>query len=224
MIELGLNLPEAAERLRTAVEVAERPAGEALPTVTLAGIYAAQGHRDRAIATLRRVLEREPEHSAARALLAQLDAGAYPAEPQMPPEVEEPAAAASDPESTSTSTSSSTSTSTSSSTSTSTSSSTSTSTSTSIVEANDSPDGLVVRWESRDATLARLAAAFPDGRGVLRILLVVPTWDGPRSELRDLEVEARSGERVLRGLPAGVIVRAAVGWRTAEGFAPIAHV
>ena len=33
--------------------------------MTLAEIYAAQGHKDRAMDTLRRVLEGEPEHAAA---------------------------------------------------------------------------------------------------------------------------------------------------------------
>ena len=46
--------------------------------MTLAEIYAAQGHRDRAIETLDRVLAREPDHAAARALVAQLRDESYP--------------------------------------------------------------------------------------------------------------------------------------------------
>ena len=42
----------------------------ALPSVTLAEIYAAQGHRARAVDTLEGVLAREPDHAAASALLA----------------------------------------------------------------------------------------------------------------------------------------------------------
>ena len=53
----------------------------ALPTVTLAEIYAAQGHRDRAVDTLEGVLVREPEHAAARTLLAQLEDASYPVPP-----------------------------------------------------------------------------------------------------------------------------------------------
>lgn len=60
-----------------------------MPTVTLAEIYAAQGHRARAVETLRRVLEREPEHAAAQALLARLEDEAYvPPAPRLPPEPE----------------------------------------------------------------------------------------------------------------------------------------
>ncbi len=227
VIELGLNLPDAADRMRGSTPPAPaRTTTPALPTVTLAEIYAAQGHRERAIDTLTHVIEREPEHAAARALLAQLqDASVAVAAPQMPPEDDEPPPAPvieEDEES---------------------------SAPTQIPPAPVAPpappappghappisadacvaipsvDGdLIVRWQARDATLSRLAAAFPGGRGVLRVFVVNPTWDGPRSETRDLEVEPRRGERVLRGLPAGAIVRAAVGWRTDDGFAPIAHV
>jgi len=60
-----------------------------VPTVTLAEIYAAQGHKQRAVETLRRVLEREPEHVAARALLAKLEDTSYVAPPPpLPPEPE----------------------------------------------------------------------------------------------------------------------------------------
>src|SRR5580698_3693007 len=63
VIEKGLHLPDAAERLRsvsvTASQIAARLVPTVVPTVTLAEIYAAQGHRPRAIETLRRVLEIE---------------------------------------------------------------------------------------------------------------------------------------------------------------------
>jgi|GEM_PF-843526 len=97
VVERGLHLPDAAERIRTLSLGAEStyesrvPRGEpqAMPTVTLAEIYAAQGHRARAVETLRRVLEREPEHAAARALLARLEDDAYvPPPPPLPPEPE----------------------------------------------------------------------------------------------------------------------------------------
>lgn len=97
VVERGLHLPDAAERIRTlslgaeATSESRVPRGEpqAMPTVTLAEIYAAQGHRARAIETLRRVLEREPEHAAARTLLARLEDEAYvPPPPPLPPEPE----------------------------------------------------------------------------------------------------------------------------------------
>src|SRR5580698_10929680 len=98
VVERGLNLPDAAERIRAVgsdVPPPPRPrAPAALPTVTLAEIYAAQGHRERAIETLDRVLAREPEHAAARALVAQLRDKSYPVpSPRRPPEEEEDGAA-----------------------------------------------------------------------------------------------------------------------------------
>ena len=74
VVERGLNLPDAADRIRSVggLPSSHPSAPAALPTVTLAEIYAAQGHRSRAIETLDRVLVREPDHAAAEALLAQL--------------------------------------------------------------------------------------------------------------------------------------------------------
>jgi hypothetical protein len=97
VVERGLHLPDAADRIRTlslgasSTYESRVPRGEpqAMPTVTLAEIYAAQGHRARAIETLRRVLEREPDHAAARMLLARLEDEAYvPPAPPLPPEPE----------------------------------------------------------------------------------------------------------------------------------------
>jgi len=101
VVERGLHLPDAADRIRTIAIggpltlSVPRTEPQAMPTVTLAEIYAAQGHSQRAIETLRRVLEREPEHAAARGLLARLEDEAYVAPPPpLPPEPEiEPALA-----------------------------------------------------------------------------------------------------------------------------------
>src|SRR5579859_2760214 len=91
VIEMGLNLPDAAERVRGREPPPQRRSvAPALPTVTLAEIYAAQGHRERAIETLKNVLEQEPEHAAARTLLAQLEDASYAAPPlAIAPEAEE---------------------------------------------------------------------------------------------------------------------------------------
>jgi hypothetical protein len=95
VVERGLHLPDAADRIRTLAGnknltlTVPRTEPQAMPTVTLAEIYAAQGHSQRAIETLRRVLEREPEHAAARALLERLSDAAYVGpEPPLPPEPE----------------------------------------------------------------------------------------------------------------------------------------
>ena len=67
VVESGLNLPDAAALIRGRGEIdAQGPSPVA--TVTLAQIYAAQGHHSRAIAVLDEVLAKEPDHPAARAL------------------------------------------------------------------------------------------------------------------------------------------------------------
>lgn len=100
VVERGLHLPDAADRIRSlgGVPIVNRPsAPAALPTLTLAEIYAAQGHRARAIETLERVLAREPDHTPARALLGQLaDANYLSIPPRLPPEPEDAMARAQD--------------------------------------------------------------------------------------------------------------------------------
>ncbi|MGH7295590.1 MAG: DUF4912 domain-containing protein [Polyangiaceae bacterium] len=226
VIERGLNLPDAADRLRTlggAPPASRRSAPAALPTLTLAEIYATQGHRDRAIETLEGVIAREPDHAAARTLLGQLRDRSYPVPPpRMPPEDDEPApldepvvrvaappAPASPPAEP-------------------------------MHMLDDAPlpprydvdecvaipvdpRTLYVYWEARDATVAALRSAHPGGAVVLRVVVVVPTWDGPRSSTFDCDVGASVGDYFVRDLEAGCVVRAAVGWRAGDAFHPIAH-
>jgi hypothetical protein len=69
VVEKGLHLPEAARVLRSGPDDRTWPTPPPpLPTVTLAEIYAAQGHLERAIAVLDEVLTREPEHAEAQGL------------------------------------------------------------------------------------------------------------------------------------------------------------
>jgi hypothetical protein len=224
VVELGLNLPDAAERIRAmgGEPPPSRPrAPAALPTVTLAEIYAAQGHRDRAIETLDRVLQREPDHAAAKALVGQLRDDSYPVPPpRLPPEEEEdgiaPAASQSDRRET-------------------------------PVESTEpshmlddaplptrydvdecvaipvDPRTLYVYWEVRERTLEYVRAARPGGTVALRIVVIVPTWDGPRSSVRDLDVHAMVGDHFARDLPAGCVVRVAIGNRHGDAFIAIAH-
>jgi hypothetical protein len=90
IVERGLHLPDAVETLRALVPPPTSAPPVAVPTVTLAEIYATQGHRTKAMEMLAKVLEAEPDHAAARALLAELEgtpAGTDPA----PAMEEEPA-------------------------------------------------------------------------------------------------------------------------------------
>jgi hypothetical protein len=226
VVERGLNRPDAAERIRTlgGPPPSRRSAPAALPTLTLAEIYAAQGHRKRAVETLEGVLAREADHAAARALLAQLRDEDYPVPPpRLPPEEEDAApatrAAAHD---------------------------------SGANGANGvpgpepshmlddaplppfydvdecvaipvDPHTLYIYWEARETTLAPLRAAYPSGALALRLVVVVPTWDGPQSSVRDHDVPVKLGDFFARGLPSGSVVRVALGWKSGDVFLPIAH-
>lgn len=239
VVERGLHLPDAAERIRT-IELPVPPRGSApaaLPTVTLAEIYAAQGHRDRAIETLESVLQREPEHAVARALLVQLRDASYlvPA-PKLPPEPEDLGAApGAEPEPAGSS---------------------ALSADAELQEDEPRPDDgeppepfgmlddrplptrydvdecvaipvdpqtVYVYWETRDATLDAFRASRADGALTLRLVIVVPTWDGPRLASRDVPVSAQIGDCFVRDLPQGCVVRAAIGWKAGDEFSPLAH-
>lgn len=74
VVERGLNLPDAAALIRGDTKLTTPPkAPPPVATVTLARIYAAQGHVDRAIGTLDEVLESDPDHELARDLSVQLE-------------------------------------------------------------------------------------------------------------------------------------------------------
>jgi hypothetical protein len=83
VVESGLNLPDAAAVIRGERESLELKTPEPVATVTLAEIYAAQGHTERALAMLDDVLVSEPDHEAARRLREQLlgDRGPRPERP-----------------------------------------------------------------------------------------------------------------------------------------------
>lgn len=72
VVESGLNLPDAAAVIRGERAEAEARGPTPVATVTLAEIYATQGHRERALAMLDEVLTREPEHEPAQRLRERL--------------------------------------------------------------------------------------------------------------------------------------------------------
>ncbi|HVJ91386.1 MAG TPA: hypothetical protein VM580_16400 [Labilithrix sp.] len=264
VVERGLHLPDAADRLRVSLgmplQQVTRPEPQAVPTVTLAGIYAAQGHKQRAIETLKRVLEVEPGHGTARSLLEQLEAADYVAPPPpLPPEddsrdvvsdvTEEVASAertadgpvrASDEAGARVDT-----------TKEHAEAFLHVATTTQGVE-GDAPEdeaipatspvfepmtlpratietecvaipvdggGLYVWW--RLSASAR--ASTEDARFIVRALVLVPTWDGPQRETRDIACDPSAGELVLRDLPERAIVRVAIGMMCGADFVPLAH-
>jgi hypothetical protein len=68
----GLSMPDAAALIRGDRSALEFKGPSPVATVTLAEIYATQGHTERALAMIDEVLEREPEHAAALALRERL--------------------------------------------------------------------------------------------------------------------------------------------------------
>lgn len=221
VIERGLNLPEAADLLRTEPAPARpvRSHSSVIPTVTLAEIYATQGHKSRAEETLRKVLEAEPDHDAARLLLERLQSADLPT-PKFAPESDEieesldaeNKAIKADPDPPAEP----------------------------MGMLDDAPlppkydvdecvaiavdpKTIFVYWEIRDETRRRLERTRPGGYVALRLLIIEGTWDGPRTTSRDVEVHTSVGDWFMRDLPPGTVVRAAIGWQTSDAFVPVAH-
>lgn len=225
VIERGLHLPDAAEVVRTRSNPPPplRTGSTAIPTVTLAEIYATQGHKARALDTLKRVLEDEPEHVVARTLLDRLEDAELPT-PKLAPEPDDESAPAADEEDETEKPDA------------------------AAAEPKAEPMGMLddeplppkydvdecvaipvdpktmfVYWEVRDETRARLERTRPGGFIALRILVIEATWDGPKTTSREVEVHASVGDWFVRELPAGAVVRIGVGWQTAEAYVPVAH-
>jgi len=91
LIEDGLNLPDAAALVRQGVTPTRIVHQAPVATVTLAEIYATQGHVSRALKMLDEVLDKEPDHTAARSLrdrLARENKRSTPPPPEPEPEPE----------------------------------------------------------------------------------------------------------------------------------------
>jgi hypothetical protein len=227
VVERGLHLPETAALIRGTERPSWTPAKPPIATVTLAEIYAAQGHRTRALSVLDEVLETEADHAAARALRDEIAAttGDEPAvapEPDEPPPIEgtpvadigsseaafapseAPAAAESAP----------------------------------IGMVDDvplperydvdevvlmpvDPKTIFLYWEVRERTADLARKRTPGGRLIVRIVAVTANWEGPRVETRDIEVDELVGDRFVRDLPSGAVLRAAVGWSMKTDFEPL---
>ncbi|MFO7178029.1 MAG: hypothetical protein DIU78_004935, partial [Pseudomonadota bacterium] len=102
VVESGLNLPDAAAIIRGGRPELELRGPPPVATVTLAQIYAAQGHTARALAVLDEVLEKEPDHKVARDLrerfARELAAGTRVPSPVPPPPSSVPRAGAAETE------------------------------------------------------------------------------------------------------------------------------
>lgn len=240
LIEQGLNMPDAAELVRQGVTPTRVQHQAPVATVTLAEIYAAQGHVKRALGMLDQVLEKEPDHAAARALRDRLGSSRVapmrqvePEEPEEPSLDAEPSAAASEAEA---------------------------APAEPVVEiapASGSgaevaaaepvaevaaaepparapvfeahperdllvlvtgPRGVSAFWDLSDKT----RALGVERRLVLRVCSVSPSFGGARKSQRDFGVHAPEGSLVVPGVAAGAIVRATLGCERDGAFAPLA--
>jgi len=220
VVERGLHLPDAAARIRGAsTRDSWTPAKPPIATVTLAEIYAMQGHRTRALSVLDEVLAQEEDHTAARELRDKIAVAAVD-EPALPPEPEETSSSSSQIES-------------------------SPVIATGAPDGEGrligmlddvplpehydvdevvlmpvDPKTIFVYWEVRQATLDQ-SRARAEGTLVLRVVAVTAKWAGPIVETRDIEIDQVVGDWFVRDLPPGAVVRAAVGWRAAD-FEPLA--
>jgi Domain of unknown function (DUF4912)/Tetratricopeptide repeat len=84
------------------------------------------------------------------------------------------------------------------------------------------PRTIYVYWEVRPTTLAHVRASHPGGALNLRIASVTASWEGPRAETRDLHVDSLYGDRFIRDIRPGSLIRVSVGWKSDAGFEPLA--
>jgi hypothetical protein len=241
VVERGLHLPDAAAKIRGSERPSWMPPKPPIATVTLAEIYAKQGHRDRALSVLDEVLETEADHAAARALRDEIAASPAEAPPHGAPDQDvEPAESEPDrsepdiePPSPPLDAGSAT-----------------TDLPNDAPHHDDTPpvgtigvvedaplparydvDELVlmavdpktvlVCWgvRQRSADEARKNAA--EGRLILRVVAVTASWEGPLVETRDIDVDKLVGDWFVRDLPAGAVLRAAIGWTARTRFEPL---
>lgn len=245
VIDRGMNAPQPRSRRGDGRNAPQTPAPP-LPTVTLAEIYAAQGHLERAITTLDEVLARDPSHTEAQSLRTRFEQQLHKTKPSTPPPIIEaklepmtPAPAAPSIEVAAVEVAS---TAPEQAVAEPVSSEVAVSPSVAPPPAAPLPEavfeqplevdeivGLAVDphtvylyWEIRPSTLASVRATRPEGAIVVRTVTVQPALAGPATEVRDFRVDALFGELFVRGLPAQANVRASIGYRSEGSFEPFA--
>jgi hypothetical protein len=85
VMDLGLHLPDAAQRLRNTPPIVDQTPPPPLPTVALAEVYAAQGHGDQALAIVDELLARNPSHQDALRLRDRLTRDPHSTDPPASP-------------------------------------------------------------------------------------------------------------------------------------------
>jgi hypothetical protein len=231
VVEAGLNLPDAAALIRGDGNRENHWKGPPpVATVTLAEIYATQGHLERALRMLDEVLLKEPDHDAARALRTRLASAtdlpvsptrrrqkiAIAAEPEPAIAAEPEPAIAAEPDLTPAS---------------------------APVNvpvpvpapASASPLPLSppaslltlslagqrqVYWELSPASLSSLRAHSPSGRPVVRVISFRTRAGRVERHTSDLNPDSEIGFAVLPNLGADAVIRAVLGWEAEGRFMP----
>ncbi len=213
VVERGLHLPDAAARIRGSERPSWMPVKPPIATVTLAEIYAAQGHRARALSVLDELLKSESDHAAARTLRDEIAAAATdepapldqpesgePSEPELSVAEPAPAPEPSSPEP---------------------SEPPEPYPVDQIVLSSVDPTTVFVRWEIRRTSADAARKRASHGAMVVRLVVVGASWDGPVIETRETGIRELGGDWIVRDLPVGAVVRAAVGWSAGGRFDPL---
>ncbi len=256
VVEQGLHMPDAAKLIRGEPILGDSyKVAPPVATVTLAEIYVAQGHTQRALSILDEVLEREPDHEAARGLRERLTADSERSSPDAAPEppaedgadaedsadaddgadaeaapdaddsadaeaaaepdapvsapgdqveawrpatpapVPEPIAAEAEPRAARAADV--------------------------VVTIAEAPGRVYLYWEVSERSLRRAERRHAGGHAAIRLLEVRPSWDGAERVERELDVDLPSGSQRV-SVAESALVRAAIGWRSPQGFVPFA--
>ncbi len=201
VMDLGLHLPEAAQRLRPVAPVKPVPEPEGprpIATVSLAQLYAAQGHADQALGMLDEILRRDPSHTDAQRLRLRLlatqaePAADAPAPPMdqlaiVPAPTPSPVPAADD-----------------------------------LRLERDAHGHMRCFWQLRPSSYATRCARLKDGHLVVRVIIRSPGSPEPVSREADVPIAALSGSCALPSTSEADTVCAAVGLSRNEQFEIIA--
>jgi hypothetical protein len=196
VVAKGLHLPEAAKLLRGSPTPLPKPPPP-LPTVTLAEIYAAQGHLTKAIAVLDQVLERESDHRVAADLRHRLadqlapKAGGKTEIADAASAVAGTAAVAEEPSRDD------------------------------VVALATDARTVYVYWEARPVRYARVRSDHPEGELVLRVLCSHSSTAGVGVVTHDVSIDALVGDTFVRGLPVGSEVRICLAWKSGSALVPL---
>ncbi len=199
-MQKGLHLPDASNKLRTLAPPSSgwRKGPPPIATVSLAEVYASQGHITRALEVLDNVISREPDHQYAidlRARVALMDAAPALPEAIVSTGVDQEADDEWNP---------------------------------AVVPSADAIHleraggrSCVVRWALEPTSFAHARAKAPSGTLAIRVCEVRPSGKETERTVRDQDVHALVGRVVIPLAYDESAVCAALGWRTDGGFSAL---